>query len=261
MNANAAVIATTGDAVLAANNEVNLNAVRQSSQDAVSGGDTNDPEYANHTYNSQYIKPNQGAYDLGQQQLARGQTYNDLVTSNMKKDPVGTTLAGGGMIGLGLATGGSLAPVGMMGIGAAVGLMANGGVQLTGNQPFDWTGFALAGATGAASTGMKFVPVFLTGVGGALTGSALQGQNPNGAMVGAAAGTAIGYTIGSKIEGRLNDALNPWYRQEWQSIGMGISKYVPPSVLPSWLGGAVGGVTQEKAGGLVQNGLNGSVNK
>ncbi|MBU9264373.1 hemagglutinin repeat-containing protein, partial [Burkholderia multivorans] len=224
-------------------------------------GYKNDPQYANHDYNSQYIKPNQGAYDLGQQQLGRGQTYNDLVTSNVQKDPIGTTLAGAGMIGLGLMTGGSFAPASMMGIGAAVGLMANGGVQLTGNQPFDWTGFALAGATGAASTGMKFVPVFLTGVGGALTGSALQGQNPNAGMAGAAVGTAIGYPLGSAIEGGLNKMLNPWYRQEWQDIGMGISKYLPPSAIPSWVGGFGGGVIQEKAGGMVQNKVDGVVKK
>ncbi|WP_175689828.1 hemagglutinin repeat-containing protein [Burkholderia anthina] len=224
-------------------------------------GYKNDPQYANHDYNSQYIKPNQGAYDLGQQQLGRGQTYNDLVTSNMKMDSVGTTLAGAGMIGLGLVTGGSLAPAGMMGIGAAVGLITNGGVQLTGNQPFDWTGFVLAGATGAASTGMRFVPVFLTGVGGALTGSAVQGQNPNSAMGGAAIGTVIGYPLGSKVEGKLNGVLNPWYRQEWVDVGMGISKYVPPSVIPSWVGGALGGAAQEKTGAAAQYTIDGTAKK
>ncbi|MGU7774116.1 hypothetical protein ACV229_28555 [Burkholderia sp. MR1-5-21] len=224
-------------------------------------GYKNDPQYANHDYNGQYIKPNQGAYDRGQQQLGQGQTYNELVTLNMKKDPVGTTLAGAGMMGLGLVTGGSLAPASMMGIGAAVGLITNGGVQLTGNQPFDWTSFALAATTGAASTGMKFVPVFMMGIGSALTGSALQGQNPNSAMGGAAVGTVIGYPLGSKVEGKLNDVLNPWYRQEWQDIGMGISKYVPMSPIPSWAGGAVGGVVQEKAGATVQNGLDGAGKK
>ncbi|WP_081086554.1 hemagglutinin repeat-containing protein [Burkholderia stagnalis] len=46
LNANAAVIATTGDAVLAANNDVNLNAVRQSSQDAVKWDDRNHAEHS-----------------------------------------------------------------------------------------------------------------------------------------------------------------------------------------------------------------------
>lgn len=219
-----------------------------------------DPYYADHNYNSQYIASNQTAYGLGQQQLGYGQTYNDLVTSNIKKDPVGSTLAGSGMIGLGVVTGGSLAPAGLMGIGTAVGLLANGGVQLAGGQPFDWTSFALAGGTGALSTGMGFVPVLLIGTGGALTGSALNGQNPNGAMAGAAAGTAIGYPIGAKIEGQLNSVLNPWYRQEWQDIG-GISKYVPQSVIPSWAGGLFGGVIQEKAGEAVQNKVNGASQK
>ncbi|MDM8354804.1 filamentous hemagglutinin N-terminal domain-containing protein [Pandoraea communis] len=191
----------------------------------------------------------------------QAQTYNELVTSNIKKDPVGAVLAGGGMIGLGLVTGGPLASAGMMGIGTAVGLVANGGVQLAGNQPFDWTSFALAGGTGAVSTGMRFIPVLLIGTGGALTGSALQGQNPNGAMAGAAVGTVIGYPIGAKIEGQLTSVLNPWYRKEWQDIGMGVSKYVPPSAIPSWMGGLGGGVIQEKAGEVVQNKVNSASKK
>ncbi|WP_175817892.1 hemagglutinin repeat-containing protein [Burkholderia diffusa] len=46
LNANAAVIATTGDAVLAANNDVNLNALRQSSQDAVKWDARNHAEHS-----------------------------------------------------------------------------------------------------------------------------------------------------------------------------------------------------------------------
>jgi len=220
-----------------------------------------DPYYADHNYNSQYIALNQTAYDLGQQQLRYGQTYNELVTSNVKNNPISTTIAGVGTIGVGVLTGGSLASKGMMSIGTAVGLAANGGVQLASNQPFDWTSFALAGGTGAVSTGMGFIPVLLIGTGGALTGSALQGRNPNGAMAGAAAGTVIGYPIGAKIEGQLNSVLNPWYRQEWQDIGMGISKYVPPSAIPSWVGGALGGVAQEETGTAVQNKIDGTTKK
>ncbi|WP_338862707.1 hypothetical protein [Mycetohabitans rhizoxinica] len=36
---------------------------------------------------------------------------------------------------------------------------------------------------------------------------------------------------------------------------MGMSKYVAPSKLPSWLGGAAGGAAQEKMGATVQNKL------
>ncbi|MCG1038417.1 hypothetical protein KQH52_01955, partial [Mycetohabitans sp. B7] len=77
--------------------------------------------------------------------------------------------------------------------------------------------------------------------------------NPNAAMGGAAVGTVIGYPIGAKIEGKLNDVLNPWYRQEWVDVGMGMSKYVPPSTIPSWVGSALGGAAQETTGSAVQN--------
>lgn len=103
------------------------------------------------------------------------------------------------------------------------------------------------------STRMRFAPVLFTNVGGALSSSALNGENPNGAMGGAAVGTAIGYPIGSKVEGKLHDVLNPWYRQEWVDVGMGVSKYVPPSTIPSWVGGLGSGVIQEGAGAAVQN--------
>ncbi|MDN7698740.1 MULTISPECIES: hypothetical protein [Burkholderia] len=59
----------------------------------------------------------------------------------------------------------------------------------------------------------------------------------------------------------MNKFLNPWYRQEWQYLGLGISKYVPPSMIPSWAGGILGGVVQEKAGATVQNGLDGVAKK
>jgi filamentous hemagglutinin len=108
---------------------------------------------------------------------------------------------------------------------------------------------------------MRFGPVLFTNVGGALTSSALNGENPNGAMGGAAVGTVIGYPIGSKVEGKLNDVLNPWYRQEWVDVGMGVSKYVPPSAIPSWASGLGSGVIQEKAGATVQNNVDGAGKK
>lgn len=99
---------------------------------------------------------------------------------------------------------------------------------------------------------MGFVPALLVNTGGALAGSAAAGQNPNSSMAGAVADTAIGYPIGAKIEGSLDNFLNPWYRQEWKDIGLGVSTYIPKSVLPSWLAGSASGVVQEKAGGAVQ---------
>ncbi|WP_155675541.1 hypothetical protein [Burkholderia territorii] len=71
-------------------------------------------------------------------------------------------------------------------------------------------------------------------------------------------GTVIGYPLGFKVEGKLNNVLNPWYRQEWVDIGMGVSKYVPPSMLPSWFGGAARGAAQEKMAATMQNKLDGA---
>jgi filamentous hemagglutinin len=216
-----------------------------------------DPNYSNHDYNSQYITGNQSAYNAGQSRIGSGQTYNELVKSNMNKDPFGATLAGAGMIGLGVVAGGGLAAAVTMATGSTISLAANGGVQVAGGRPFDWTSFVFAGVTGAASSGMGFVPALLVNMGGALAGAAATGQNPNASMAGAAAGTAVGYPLGAGAEAGLNNVLNPWYRQQWKDIGVGISVSVPKNPIPSWTGGAIGGVAQEKAGGATQNRVDG----
>jgi filamentous hemagglutinin len=215
-------------------------------------GDKNDPQYANHDYNSELITPNQAAYNAAQTQLGQGQTYNDLVTGNIKKDPVGTTIAGAGMIGLGLVTGTGLPALGMAGAGTGIGLGANGVAQIIIGNPFDWVSFGMAGMTGAVSSGLGFIPAMLINTGGALASSGMQGQNPTRTMAGAALGTAIGFPIGSKIEGSLNNVLNPWYRQEWKDVGMGMSIWMPKSPIPSWFGGIGSGAIQEIIGGTMQ---------
>ncbi|WP_213764285.1 hypothetical protein [Caballeronia sp. dw_19] len=204
------------------------------------------------------IASNQSAYNAGQSQIGSGQTYNELVTNNVKNNPVSTAIAGAGMVTLGAVTGGGLATLGMMGAGSAIGMGANGGVQIYNGQPFDWASFGMAGLTGGVSTGMGFVPALLINAGGALAGSAIGGQNPNALMAGAAVGTAIGYPIGTKIEGSLNNVLNPWYRQEWKEIGMGMSVPVPKNPVPSWSGATGAGVIQELGGGAAQNKVNGT---
>jgi|SRR5450830_323251 len=156
------------------------------------------------------------------------------------------------MIGFGVVTGTGLPALGTGAIDAGIGSGVNGAIQLGMGQPFDWCSFIMAGATGAASSGMRFIPALLTNTGGALAGSSVQGKNPNDAMAGAAAGTAMGFPIGSKIEGNLNNAFNPWYRQEWKEVGMGMSAWVPKSAAPSWAGNAGSGAIQELIGAKVQ---------
>jgi len=215
-------------------------------------GYKNDPQYANHDANSEWIAPNQEAYNVAQTQLDQGKTYSDLVAGNIKKDPVGATLAGAGMMGLGVVTGAGLPALGTAVAGAGIGSSVNGVGQMVVGQAFDWFSFVMAAATGAASSGMGLIPSILINTGGALTGSGVQGQNPNGAMAGAAAGTAMGFPIGSKIEGSLGNMMNPWYRQEWKDVGMGMSVWVPKSAAPSWAGNAASGAVQEVTGTKVQ---------
>ena len=216
-------------------------------------GYKNDSQFANHGYNAELIAPNQAGYDAGKSQRGHGQTYNDLVVSNIKKDPVGTTVAGAGMIGLGMVSGGKIPMLGSAGVGAAIGLGVNGIAQLIIGKPFDVWSFGMAGVAGAASAGLGLLPAIFVNTGTALADSGMQGKNPNGGMAGAAIGTAIGYPIGSKVEGNLNNVLNPWYRQDWKDIGMGISVWAPKTPIPSWFGGIVSSGAQEVIGSTAQN--------
>jgi filamentous hemagglutinin len=215
-------------------------------------GYKNDPQYANHDYNSQFIKPNQGSYDLGQQHLGTGKTYNELVKSNIKKDPVGSTLAGAGMIGLGIAVAGGIPTITGMATGGGIGVAVNTGAQHVFNDgEISLIDAAIAGVTGALTFGTGLLPGLLINTGGALTSSAIQGGNPNMGMAGAAAGSLVGYGAGGKIEGILNNKFNPWYRPEWVDWGLGVSKYVQPSVLPSVSGTVAGAFGSEGASGSV----------
>ncbi|WP_152601905.1 hemagglutinin repeat-containing protein [Burkholderia paludis] len=54
-------------------------------------GYKNDSQYANHDYNSQYIKPNQDAYNAGQKQLGTGLTDAELRNQNIAYERTGKT--------------------------------------------------------------------------------------------------------------------------------------------------------------------------
>ncbi|CBW74016.1 Hemolysin [Mycetohabitans rhizoxinica HKI 454] len=211
-------------------------------------GDKKDPQYANHDYNRKFIEPNQEAYDAGQSQLGQGQTYNELVTSNIQKDPVGSTLAGAGMIGLGVATAGGVPSLMRMAVGGSIGAGVNSGVQYVfNNGKIDPVDAGAAGLAGALTFGTSLLPGMLMQTGGALLSSAVKEENPNVGMAGAAAGSLIGYKVGGSLEKALNAKLNPWYQPEWVDVGFGMLRYVSPSVLPSTLGTIGGTATSEGA--------------
>lgn len=128
----------------------------------------------------------------------------------------------------------------------------NTGAQILFNGSVNPVDTAVAGVTGALTMGTGVLPGLLMNTGGSLTGSAIKRENPNTGMANAAVGTLLGYGAGNKVESVLGDRLNPWYRPEWIDIGNGISKYVPPSAIPS-----VSGTT---AGAVMSEGTNAGVN-
>ncbi|MDM8354802.1 hypothetical protein [Pandoraea communis] len=210
-------------------------------------GDVNDPQYANHDFNSQYIASNQDAYDRGQSKLGNGQTYNEHVTANIKRDPVGATLAGAGMIGLGYLTGGSGTAIGVKIFGAGVGATANYAFQ---SGPTDWLDISIAAVTGFLATGSGLGSSIFTNVGGSLVGSGIKGENPNAGMAGAAIGTAVGFGSGKVIEIGLSKIIDPrgWWTPDWISIGYGISKWNAPSQVPGMASGIGSSYLQEPTG-------------
>ncbi|VVE58680.1 filamentous hemagglutinin [Pandoraea horticolens] len=70
-------------------------------------GKTDDPQYENHEYNSQFIAKNQQIYDAGTGRLGVGKTYEQMVRDNYDKDPIGNNIARAGVTLLaGSVTGG-----------------------------------------------------------------------------------------------------------------------------------------------------------
>ncbi|MDN7176679.1 hemagglutinin repeat-containing protein [Caballeronia sp. SEWSISQ10-4 2] len=210
-----------------------------------------DSNYWNHGYNAQYIGQNQVAYALGTSQGSNGQTYNGLVTSNIKNNPVSSMIASAGMIGLGIATAGGAPSLMSMATGGSIGAAVNTGAQYVfNNGQINSIDTTMAGLTGALTFGTGILPGLLINTGGSLAGSAYKGENPNTGIAGAAAGSVTGYLVGGKIEGALNNKLNPWYQPTWVDLGLGVSKSVSPSVLPSLLGTTMGAAGSESTNGI-----------
>ena len=215
-----------------------------------------DPSYANSNINSQYIVGNQGSYDLGLGQLPTGKSYNQLVTGNVQNDPVGATVAGAGMVGLGYLTGGAGAAVGMKVFGAGVGAIANYAFQPSG-QPTDWIDVGIATGTGFLTSGMGFGSSVVTNTGGSLLGSGIKGENPNAGMGAAAGGTALGYGLGAGVQTGIQKVVDPqtWYRPVWIDAGPGISRPNTPSAVPGMFGNVFSSGSQEAAGNSMKDAL------
>jgi filamentous hemagglutinin len=219
-----------------------------------------DPNYNNANYNAQYIAPNQSTYDKGQAQLKTGVTYDQLVTKNVKNNPVSTGIAGVGLVGLGVATGGATT-VGTRVLAGSIGSGFNAIYQSTQNQPIDWLDVGIAGVTGFVAGGGSLAQGLTSSLGvntgGALVGSTIKGENPNGAVGGAAAGTVVGYGLGKGVESVVKIKTAPWYKPDWVDTGVvGVQKWNPPSAAPTVSGNSVSSAVQETFGDPIKNYIN-----
>ncbi|MES2407738.1 MAG: hypothetical protein V4528_10515 [Pseudomonadota bacterium] len=166
---------------------------------------TTDPAaYNNPTLNRELIAPNNSAYANSLNFNGTGQTYGQLLTSNIKDNPVSTGIAGVAMVATGAAVAGPAALVARA-LAGGTGAGVDAVFQKAGNQPVNWFDVGIAGTTafitgGASNWQQGLTAASLINVGGSLTGSAIKGENPNAGMGGAALGTMIGYPVGKSIE-------------------------------------------------------------
>ncbi|WP_374193525.1 hypothetical protein [Trinickia mobilis] len=191
-------------------------------------GYKNDPQYANHDFNSQYIARNQSAYDLGQKQISTGLTYDGLVASNYDKDPLGNTIArAGGSLLAGSVAGGLVAAWGVGTAFTYAGDAFSYQYKLSPDQP-SYKNTAIAGgvaagmsplllpldALGSASAGKIAVGIYDSLVGGVGAFGTTAMTNPSGSPnLSAGIGTASAlFGMGGKtiLPGPIGNAFDIW---------------------------------------------------
>ena len=87
-----------------------------------------------------------------------------------------------------------------MALNAAIGVGVNTGVQLSGNDPFSYVDAAIAGIAASATTGKGIASSAGIFMGGAAVGSAIKGEDPGNAVIGAGVGTVVGGVGGTIIK-------------------------------------------------------------
>lgn len=81
--------------------------------------------------------------------------------------------------------------LGMVG-NATIGVSVNTAVQLSGKDPFSYVDAVMAGVTASATKRKGLLPSLGINMGGAALGSAVKGENPTNAMIGAGLGSVVG---------------------------------------------------------------------
>uniref|UniRef100_UPI0016437715 VENN motif pre-toxin domain-containing protein n=1 Tax=Yersinia aleksiciae TaxID=263819 RepID=UPI0016437715 len=118
----------------------------------------------------------------------------------------------------GLGPLGNSIKTGMLG-NAAIGVGVNTAVQLGGDSPFNYVDVVMAGVTAAATTGKGILPSVGINVGGTALGSAVKGEDPTNAMIGAGAGTLMGSGASKVISGALGSTVKEGTTEVISAIG------------------------------------------
>ena len=90
---------------------------------------------------------------------------------------------------------------------AAIGVGANTGVQLSGDDPFSYVDAVMSGVTAAVSTGKSWKTSALINMGGAALGSAAKGESPISSVIGAGFGSAFGSFTGKLATEHLKPVI------------------------------------------------------
>ncbi|XOD02580.1 hemagglutinin repeat-containing protein [Burkholderia sp. 22PA0099] len=197
-------------------------------------GYANDPNYADHNYNSQYIAENQVANLLGRTQFGTGKTPQQLIDSNYDKDPFGNTIA---------RAGGTLL-AGSVTAGLTTGLLADVAAAWSSGTAFWYTGDALNYRSGLS----KDQPNYQTAVSAGGIAAAFAPLTAPLNMLGtsAAAQTAVGFynalVAGTGAYGTtaiLNTAISPDL-----SGGIGVGTSVAGSFAEGMMPGPMGTALQ-----------------
>uniref|UniRef100_UPI00163F76FD hemagglutinin repeat-containing protein n=1 Tax=Burkholderia gladioli TaxID=28095 RepID=UPI00163F76FD len=177
-------------------------------------GYKNDSQYANHDYNSQYIKPNQDAYNAGQQQLGTGLTDAELRNQNIAYERTGKTAIA---VTVCLVSGGTACKSAASGLATTLGLSFLSGKPLTtaetiggfyGGALGGVYGLALSTWAGGTNSLMQSAVLFVT-----KTGTIAAGK-----QIGVPLGNATG--LAQPVDPFFDPSANPWWgiRNTWDQL-------------------------------------------
>ncbi|MCX4164125.1 MULTISPECIES: hypothetical protein [Paraburkholderia] len=177
-------------------------------------GYKDDPQYANHDFNSQYVKLNQQAYDFGQQHLGTGRNDAELRQQNLPYERTGKLIIAGAAC---LVSGPIACKAALSSFGATLGLSYLSGTPLT-------TAETMGGLYGGALGGIygQNLAAWSTGSSSFMQTAVLFVSKTGTITAGKQIGTSLGNTtgLGQSVDPMFDPSTNPWWgaKNTWNQI-------------------------------------------